>query len=114
MIVLVEQQTLQLPFDADRSPGKTILDALGQMPYGSAFHFAAEEYLLLEGIENPFHCLLYVEFKVETGRRWLTTAASKGCKELKQAGIEVLNCVTYKDPRSFVLKAIDTTHQFLS
>ena len=80
----------------------------------SAFHAAVAEHFLMENVKNPQECLLYVEFKNETGREWLTKAASKGCKELKQAGIEVLKCVTYKDPRSFVLTAIDTTHQFLS
>ena len=80
---------------------------------GSAFHAAVEERFLLESVDDQ-ECLLYVEFKAETGRQWLTKAASKGFKELKQAGIEVLKSVTYDDPRSFVLKSIDTTHQFLS
>ena len=83
------------------------------MPYGSAFHFAAEEYLLLEGIENPFHCMLYVEFKVETGREWLTKRTCRGYKELARAGIEVLKVVTYKDPKSYMLRAIDRTHQWI-
>ena len=79
----------------------------------SAFHAAVAEHFLMENVKNPQECLLYVEFKNETGRQWLTKAASKGCKELKQAGIEVLNCVTYKDTKSYMLRAIDKTHQWI-
>jgi len=79
----------------------------------STYLEAVEEHFLMENVDDQ-ECLLYVEFKAETDRQWLTKARCKGYKELKQAGIEVLKCVTYADPRSFVLTAIDATHQWVS
>ena len=79
---------------------------------GSAFNAAVEERFLLESVDDQ-ECLLYVDFRVETDRQWLSKATSLGYKELKQAGIKVLRVVTYKDPREYLLKAIGSTHQWL-